>query len=470
MGPAADSLVSASLLYGATSADRPQHRQRGQQQRGITQRPTRSCAATTSMTSNTCTNVGSRVSNNPTVGKDKNGGASVHSTSSTPGKRETKSGGTPAGVGGAGSSSTTGARQSSRTNITNQYHGVKSTVPSPNAARATIQQQGRIERTSPITGGDSPSAAIMGSARSKHDTAAADNKKSDCETSQHFAAVTSSTSKRGRGSSRGDSSTNTGRISAEGSSPNSRERGGGDACPVRVAKSSARSSSRRASAPVASSSALDEKTKETGTSRVSRSIRRKADSNPREQSEHRRQQQEEEPKRTHSMPSQRPLLTAASCRPTRAAAVVAAARLRHDNDSVARAVEDGQSSATRRRVSAGSARAGISSVTDAAPVAAAVSKPSSRVGGGGAASGAERKQASPGNSGAAEVYRRKPVLEDVWNALGAEYFQDPRVVQVRWGYTQGSRSRCNDSWLPFAACMYSHTYPKNAGFPIRECT
>lgn len=112
--------------------------------------------------------------------------------------------------------------------------------------------------------------------------------------------------------------------------------------------------------------------------------------------------------------------------------MVAAARLRHENDSsVQRAVEDGQGSVTRRRVSAGSARSAMSSATGAAPVAAAASKPSGRAGGGGAAGGAERKEASPGSSGAAEVYRRKPVLEDVWNALGAEYFQDPRVVQVR---------------------------------------
>lgn len=101
--------------------------------------------------------------------------------------------------------------------------------------------------------------------------------------------------------------------------------------------------------------------------------------------------------------------------PRRAAAAAAAARLSSTRDLGV----DGSSDDEREDIGRGSFNGGTSANVFSA----------ARLGGGGAASGRE---------GWVHGSRRRISLEDVWAALGAEYFQDSLVVKVRTQKYPGS--------------------------------
>lgn len=125
--------------------------------------------------------------------------------------------------------------------------------------------------------------------------------------------------------------------------------------------------------------------------------------------------------------------TAASRRPPRAAALVAAARLRHEQErahsssgsfSESEQVDQDACGSIRRRRSSSSQLGGSHTGK------LSVGSGSTGRGSSGGGFGAEGKQ-SVAEYGSRGVNERRVSLEDVWNALGAEYFQDPHVVQVR---------------------------------------
>lgn len=79
-------------------------------------------------------------------------------------------------------------------------------------------------------------------------------------------------------------------------------------------------------------------------------------------------------------------------------------------------------------MSTGSVKAGDNTATATAAAAEHSGRAGARRGEGGVV--AEREEAASAIGSASEQCRRLVSLEDVWNALGAEYFQDPHVVQV----------------------------------------